>query len=291
MQGGSAWWEGKLENDYINFYKLAVDYNFVDFHKIKLLEGRSFSKEMTTDTQKAYILNKTAVNAIGWEKPLGKLFRHWIEEKGEVIGVVSDFHFQSLHLKIEPLIIAPGRSPSDRAYFSIKIRAEDVPRTLSFIEKKYKEFSPGYPLDISFLDDRLNSTYRTEQKLGMIFTYFTAIAIVIACLGLFGLGAFTAEKRTKEIGVRKVLGASASGIILLLSKEFMKWVILAAVIALPMAWYAMSRWLENFAYRTRIGLEVIILAFISALIISFVSVGYKSYKAATTNPVDLLRHE
>jgi putative ABC transport system permease protein len=291
MQGGSAWWEGKLEDDYINFYKLAVDYNFFDFHKIKLLEGRSFSKEMTTDTHKAYILNKTAVNAIGWEKPLGKLFRHWIEEKGEVIGVVSDFHFQSLHLKIEPLIIAPGRFPSDRAYFSIKIRAEDVPGTLSFIEKKYKEFSPGYPFDWSFLDDRLNSTYRTEQKLGMIFTYFTAIAIVIACLGLFGLGAFTAEKRTKEIGIRKVLGASASGIIFLLSKEFMKWVILAAVIALPMAWYAMSWWLENFAYRTRIGLEVIILAFITALIISFVSVGYKSYKAATANPVDSLRYE
>ena len=291
MNGGGAWWEGKQEDDYINFYRLAVDYNFFDFHKIELLEGRNFSKKMATDSQKAYILNKTAIDTIGWDKPLGKLFRHWSRENGEIIGVISDFHFQSLHLKIEPLIITPGRNLNDRAFLSIKIRTEDMPATLSFVEKKYKEFSPGYPINMSFLDDRLNSTYRTEQRLGLIFTYFTVIAIVIACLGLFGLGAFTAEKRTKEIGIRKVLGASAAKIIFLLSKEFIKRVILAAVIAIPLAWYAMSQWLENFAYRTRIGLEMIILALVTALIISVVSVGYKSYKAAAANPVDSLRYE
>ena len=291
MAGGGAWWEGKEENDYINFYRLAVDYNFLDFHKIELLQGRNFSKKMATDVQKAYILNNTAVNTIGWKSPLGKLFRHWSYENGAVIGVCSDFHFQSLHLKIEPLVINLAREFHEKAYFSVKIITGNVPATLDFIEKKYKEFSPGYPFDWAFLDDRLNSVYRSEQKLGMIFICFTGIAIVIACLGLFGLGAFTAEKRTKEIGIRKVLGASASGIVFLLAREFMKWVILAAVIALPLAWYAMSRWLENFAYRTRIGPEVIILAFITALLISFVSVGYKSYKAATSNPVDSLRHE
>jgi putative ABC transport system permease protein len=291
MAGGGAWWEGKEENDDINFYRLAVDYNFLDFCKIELLEGRNFSKQMATDIQEAYILNKTAVDTIGWEKPLGKWFRQWSDDNGAVIGVSSDFHFQSLHLKIEPLVINLAREFYERAYFSIKIGTEDVHGTLDFVEKKYKEFSPGYPFDWSFLDDRLNSVYRSERKLGVIFICFTAIAIAIACLGLFGLGAFTAEKRTKEIGIRKVLGASISGIVFLLARELMKWVILAAVIAIPIAWYAMSRWLENFAYRTRIGLEVIFLAFITALLISFVSVGYKSYKAATADPVDSLRYE
>ena len=244
-----------------------------------------------TDPLQAYILNQTAVDAIGWDEPLGKAFNQWQEKNGAVIGVVPDFHFQSLHLKIEPLVITLTRQDRDRSYFSAKIKTEDVTGTIAFIENKFKEFSPGYPFAWAFLDDRLNSTYRVEQKLGKIFMYFTCIAIVIACLGLFGLGAFTTEKRTKEIGIRRILGASTPRIIFLLSKEFLKWVIFAAVIALPAASYAMSRWLENFAYRIRISPEVIILAFIASILISFVAVGYKSYRAASANPATTLRNE
>ncbi|MFC1724479.1 ABC transporter permease [candidate division KSB1 bacterium] len=289
--GGGGWWEGKQEDDYTNFYRLFADYNFFEFYNIKLLEGRSFSPEIVTDQGKAYILNRAAVNAIGWDRPLGKKFRQWESEEGIVIGVADDFHFQSLRLKIEPLVITLARTGNDKSYFSAKIKPDDIPGTISFIEEKYKEFSPNYPFNFSFLDDRLDRLYRTDQRLGMIFTCFTAIAIIIASLGLFGLGAFTAEKRTKEIGIRKVLGASVSSVVYMLSKEFIRWVILAAVIALPLAWYAINRWLENFAYKTTIGIDVFITALLFALFISFISVGYKSVKAGNSNPVESLKNE
>ena len=289
--GGSGWWEGKQENENINFYRLFVDDNFFDFYGIRLLEGRFFSREMATDQDEAFILNETAVKSIGWVKPLGKLFRHWTQKKGEVIGVVDDFHFQSLRLHIESLVITLHSDSSSRSYFSVKLKAGDVFNTLKFIEAKYKEFSPGYPFSYSFLDDRLNDIYLTERRLGLIFSSFTGIAIIVSCLGLFGLGSFTAEKRTKEIGIRKVLGASIFKIVFMLSKEFIRWIILAAAAAVPIAWYAMNKWLDNFAYRINIRVNIFVLAFFIALLISFLSVGYKSYKAAAANPVNCLRDE
>lgn len=291
MGGGGAWWEGKQEDEDINFYRLAVDYNFFEFFQIHLLKGRAFLPEMTTDIGQAYILNETAVNIIGWQDPLGKAFNQWAEEEGQVIGIVDDFHFQSLRLQIEPLIITLGRETNDRRYFSIKVRSDDIPGTLDFIEKQYKNFSPGYPFNLTFLDERLDQLYQTDQKMGTIFTYFTTIAIVIATLGLFGLGSFTAEKRTKEIGVRKVLGASTWSVVFMLSAEFIKWVSLAALVAIPISYYAMHEWLENFAYRTRMGIEVFALATLLALIIAVLSVSYQSFKAANANPVESLRYE
>jgi putative ABC transport system permease protein len=205
-----------------------------------------------------------------------------------VIGVVDNFHFQSLRLKIEPLVITLGQSPR---IISVKIGAKEIPATLNFMENTYKKFSGGYSFDFSFLDDRLDNLYRTDYRLGQIFTFFTGIAILIACLGLFGLGSFTAAKRTKEIGIRKVLGASVSRILFMLSKDFLRLVFVAAFIGIPLSWYLMNRWLDNFAYRISIEAELFLFAFILALFISFISIGYKSYRAAVTHPINCLRDE
>ena len=290
---GSAEWEGETEDDDIIFYTTFVDYNFLDFYGIKLLEGRNFSKEITSDVGKAYILNKTAVETIGWEDPVGKRFRRREKELGVVIGVVDDFHFQEFRSKVQPLVIK--RIDSNRAWtvgcFSIKISSEDIPGTLSFIEEKYKEFSSDYPFTYSFLDEKIDRMYRSEQRLGKSFVYFTVLAVFIACLGLFGLAAFAAEQRTKEIGIRKVMGASVSNIILKLSLEFVKWVILANIIAFPVGYFGMNKWLQNFAYKIDIGIWTFILSGTLASIIALITVIHQVFKAATANPVDSLRYE
>jgi putative ABC transport system permease protein len=289
--GGNAYWEGKTQDEDINFYKAHVDYNYLDFYGLKLLEGRNFSKEHTTDVKKAYILNKTAVDAIGWEDPVGRGFRMW--EDGTVIGVVDDFHFHELRHKIKPLVI--GLIDPDISWtmgcFSIKISHEDIPGTLTFIEKKYKEFSHEYPFTYSFLDDRIDRMYRSEQRLGRSFAYFTIIAIFIACLGLFGLALFTTEQRTKEIGIRKVMGASVFSIAFLLSKQFTRWVLIANIISWPIAYYAMNRWLQSFAYRTNLNVWFLIFSALATLAIALLTISYQSVKTALANPIESLRYE
>lgn len=291
VSGGGAEWEGKTEDDDINFYQTYVDYNYLEFYGMKLLEGRNFEKDITTDVEKAYILNRTAVDAIGWEDPVGKGFQRGAE--GAVIGVVGDFHFQEFRSKIQPLII--GLIDSNRAWtvgcFSIKITSEDIPGTVTFIEEKYKEFSQDYPFTYSFLDDRVDRMYRSEQRLGKSFVYFTVLAVFIACLGLSGLAAFAAEQRTKEIGIRKVMGASVPNIFLKLSLEFVKWVILASIIAFPVGYFVMIKWLQNFAYKIDIGIWTFILSGTFAFFIALITVIYQTFKAAAANPIDSLRYE
>jgi len=292
-----ARWEGLAEGEEGHLtYGAEVNYNFLDFFEIELIEGRNFSKEFTTDTSQAFILNETAVKITGWNEPIGKKYSLWGRE-GLVIGVIKDFHNTSLHLKVEPMALwltSPNipnilnRTIND---FAIKISSDDIPGTLAFIEDKFKEYSPDYPFNYSFLDERVDRIYRSEQRLGQIFSYFTFIAIFISCLGLFGLASFTAEQRTKEIGIRKVLGASVSGIIMLLSRNFVKWVLAANVLAIPIAYIAMNRWLQNFAYRTHIGIWTFVISVAMALMIALISVSYQSVKAATANPVDSLRYE
>lgn len=288
MMGGGAEWEGKEETDYINFYRLSVDENFFQFFNIQQVEGRLFHKEMITDKKRAYVLNRAAVRAIGWEQPIGKGFKQW--EEGEVVGVVDDFHFQSLRLNIEPLVISMG-DEFDIRYISVKAHTDGLRGSLAFIEDTFKTFSHGYPFEFSFLDERLNDLYRTDRRLGVIFTIFTCIAVFIAGMGLFGLGSFSVVKRTKEIGIRKVLGATVSRIVLMLSREFIRWVIMAAVVAFPLGYLAMHQWLQNFAYKIPIRIDVFFLTFSAAICIAFLSIGYRSTKAALSNPVDSLRSE
>jgi hypothetical protein len=286
----SARWEGLAEGEEGPLtYSADVNYNFLDFFNIELIEGRNFSKEFSTDISQAIILNETAVRATGWENPIGKKFR--VFRDGVVIGVIKNFHNTSLHLKVEPMALRLTRPNRSIGYFAVKISSDDIPGILAFIEDKFKEHSPDYPFNYSFLDERVDRMYRSEQRLGQIFNYFTLIAILISCLGLFGLASYTIEQRTREIGIRKVLGASIFGILMLISREFMKWVLTANVLAIPIAYIAMNLWLQNFAYRIHIGIWTFVISVAMALMIALISVSYQSAKAATANPVDSLRYE
>ncbi len=286
---GDTTWDGMEEGTDLQVYLLEADHDFIDVFGIELVEGRNFSREFPADSQ-AYILNETARRIFGWEKALGKRFG--IGRKvgaGPVIGVVKDFHFLSLHQEMQPLAI--HLTENRMSYLSVKISAENIPRIIGFLKEKWNKFSPNHPFDYFFLDDDFEKMYRSEMRLGKIFASFTALAVFIACLGLFGLASFTSEQRTKEIGVRKVLGASVSNIVILLSKEFSKWVCMASLIAWPVAYFFMSRWLQSFAYRTSMGVWMFLLATMLALFVAMATVSFKAVKAAIANPVDALRYE
>jgi len=260
---------------------------------IKIVQGRNFSKEFPTDPEEAVIINEAAVRKLGWhDNPIDKeieAFTSMTERRGyRVIGVVQDYHFQSLHEEIQPLILYNTR-PFSR--LSVRIRPENVQETIGFLESKWAEFDSQYPFEYAFVDDEFDELYRTEKRMGQLFGYFTALAILIGCLGLFGLASFTAEQRTKEIGIRKTLGASVPGIILLMVREFTKWVLLAVVIAWPVGYLVMRSWLQNFFYRTGLGFNLFLLAALLALVISVLTVSYQAIKAAVANPIESLRYE
>ncbi|MGH7493576.1 MAG: ABC transporter permease [bacterium] len=272
---------------------LFVDHDFPKMLGMEVVAGRNFSKNFPSDEHSAFLLNETAVKEFGWDDPIGKQFA-WIlpdsvVKSGTVIGVLKDFHIKPLHERIEPLVlfIRPGRLN----YIYARVAPVDVPATLAIIEKHWQAVYPEYPFEYTFLDDDVNRLYQSEQQLAQIFGYFAGLAILIAGLGLFGLAAFTAEQRTREIGVRKVLGASVPGIVALLSKDFLKLALIAFAVASPIAYFAMNRWLQDFAYRIQIGIETFLLAGVLALMIAWLTVSYQSIKAALANPVEALRHE
>jgi len=286
-------WEGKPEDKRIFMSIHSVDFDYQKIFDIKMAQGRYFSRDHPTDISDGIIINETAAKIMGMESPLGQRISCWIpfdpQRSGTIIGVVKDFHFRSLHEKINPLVlvIAPGWFTD--AY--IRIKPENVPETLAFLEKTLTGFAPDFPLEYSFLDEDIDNLYKTEQRIGNFVRYGTFLAIFIACLGLFGLASFTAEKRTKEIGIRKVLGASVSGIALLLTKEFMKWVILANLIAWPIAYYVMSRWLQNFAYHVNIRIWTFLLSAALVLVTALITISFQAVKTATSNPIESLRYE
>jgi len=285
--------EGFGKNSNLKIANMRVDYDFLETLGIEIKEGRNFSKEFATDASEAFILNEAAVEKMGWESPLGKQLE-WLpgpgrSKRGTVIGIIKDFHFESLHQRIEPLVLHIW--PQSFSYFLVRIRPTSIKGTLSFIKNKWEEFAPNYPLVYSFLDEDSDKLYKSEQRLGKIFVYFSALSIFIACLGLFGLTLFAAEQRTKEIGIRKVLGASVPRIVFLLSKEFTKWVLLANIIAWPIAYYAMSRWLQNFAYRISIEPWIFVLAAALSFVVALLTVSYQAIKAALANPAEALRYE
>ncbi len=274
---------------------LAADYDFIPTYGVHIVAGRNFSRAYSMDTTN-FILNEASVKAVGWKSPqdaIGKDFKYG-DTKGHVIGVIGDFHFESLRQKIVPIILenAPVTSSDSRFNsLSIKVAGNNIPGALAAVEKIWKKYLPEIPYEYTFLDDRFTQLYQAEQRQGTIFTVFACIAIFIACLGLFGLSAFAITQRVKEIGVRKVLGANVSSIVTLLSKDFLKLVLVAAIIAFPVAWYAMTHWLQDFAYRINIHWWVFVLAAILALIVALVTVSFQAIKAAVANPVKSLRTE
>ncbi len=269
----------------------SIDHEYANLLGLEMAAGRSFSREFGADSS-AYVINESAVGLFGWQKPeqaIGQRLRREDAVEGEIIGVVKNFNFTSLRQEIEPLVMLADPSAYNLAF--VKLAAGDIPATLEFIEQNYRTFFPGHPYQSSFLEQTLENQYRAEIQLGKIFTYFASLAILIACLGLFGLSSFSAEQHTKEIGVRKVLGASVSSIIVLLSKEFSRLVLVAFVVGCPLAYYCMSRWLSDFAYRIVISPPTFLLAGALALGIALISVSYNAIRAALTNPVESLRYE
>jgi len=269
-----------------------VDHDYIKTLEIKIVSGRDFSREHATD-KSAALVNQRAVQHFGWDDPLGKRVQKFATVGGRpkvysIIGVMEDFHFESLHDSITPLILYLGRSTG---LMSFRIKTEDISGTIALLRKKWNEFLPGEPFAYSFLDERFFNIYMAEQKIGKIFGVFSGLAIFISCLGLFGLAAFMAEKRTKEIGIRKVLGASVPNIIRLMVKEFVILVGIANLIAWPIAYFIMRSWLQDFAYRISLGIHLFVLAGLVALLIALTTVVYQAVKAAIANPVNSLRYE
>jgi putative ABC transport system permease protein len=280
-------WPGRPDSVEIRMYVLEADYDFIGLYGLKLARGRNFSREYPSDAGGAFLINESARIALGWDDPVGRELS-W-GRIGEIVGVTKDYHMHSLHLPIMPLLIS--LNPEASRYISVKISGKNIPATLAFIRKTWERFEPDYPFEYSSFDEIFDRAYSTEQRLGKIFSAFAGLAILIACLGLLGLASFTAEQKTKEIGIRKVLGASTSGVIALLSREFMKWVVLADFIAWPIGYFAMSSWLRNFAYRTSLTVPMFLGAGLAAFAIAAAVITAQTFRAAAANPVESIRYE
>ena len=282
-------------DDIFSLTFIRSEHEFIDTYGFQLIKGRRFSREFGTDLDSAAVLNKAAVRELGYtiEEVIDRKLLMAVSESEftefSVIGVVDDFHFKSLHRTIEPMILMVG--PDRTRVISVRALPGDMRETLAFIEEKWAEIFPGEEFNYSFLDQRIALLYASEGRMRDIFLIFSGLSIFVACLGLFGLAAFTAEERTKEIGVRKVLGASSANILLLLSREFTKWVIAANLIAWPVAYFVMNRWLQNFAYRTSPGIWPFLLSAVLALAIALLTVSAQSIRAALADPIDSLRYE
>jgi len=290
-QNASVMSGGSMQPIKIDLKYITTDYGFIPTYGLQLAAGRNFSKEFGTDTAN-FIINESAVNQLGWQTPQNALNKDikYGNTTGKVIGVVKDFHFESLHQKIIPMIFF---MPAQQFYgkISVKVDGNNTQQAVNTLATTWQNYLPQTPFDYKFLDKKFDALYRSEQQQGSLFTVFSCIAIFIACLGLFGLSAFTINQRIKEIGVRKVLGASVPQIVAELSKDFLKLVIVAAVIALPIAWFSMNKWLLDFAFRITISWWILAVAGVIALIIAFVTISFQSVKAALANPVKSLRSE
>ncbi|MFL5741293.1 MAG: ABC transporter permease [Flavisolibacter sp.] len=277
------------------------DYDYLKTLGLRLIAGRDFSRDMSTDERQAFIINETAVKELGFgspEKAIGKTLR-WKEwaptdslhpfKEGKVIGIVQDFHYKSLHEKLITSVIQ--LYPKEQYKIAAKLRAGSTKAAISYINSLWKQFAPAYPLDYQFMDESYGKMYLSEEKLSSLLWIFAIMAIAVGCMGLFGLAAFTAEQKTKEIGIRKVLGANLFHIVGLLSKNFLIMVTLASLIALPIAWWAMNNWLNDFPYRIALSWWVFALAVVAALLIAMITVSFQSIRAAIVNPVRSLRSE
>lgn len=281
--------KGDLQIANLDLY--FVDFDYINQFKIKMVAGRGFSKDFATDTTQAMVLNEAAVKMFGYKSPqqaIGKRFKQWGRE-GKIIGVAKDFHFRSLQQPIKPLSMRI--EPGGCNLVTANVSATNVTATLNAIENKWKTLIPNRPFSYYFLDEFFDKQYRSEERFGKLFLNFAVLAIFISCLGLLGLASYSTIQRTKEIGIRKVLGASTSNIVNLLSKDFLKLVAVSALIAFPIAWFAMHKWLEDFAYRIGVSWWVFLAAGILATLIALFTISFQAIRAAIANPVKSLRTE
>ncbi|MGA9291718.1 MAG: FtsX-like permease family protein, partial [Ignavibacteriaceae bacterium] len=273
---------------------LPVDYNYLNTYQLKLADGRYFSKNISSDTS-AIILNEAAVKKLNFKNPLNSELLTSLENENnavplKIIGVVKDFHLQTFKDEIRPAALILLNTP-EADFLSVKISSNDMQNTIKYLSAKWKEFGQIKPMEYSFFDDNFNELYKSEIQSEKVFTIFALLAVVIACLGLLGLTAFTAEQRKKEIGIRKVLGATVANIVAMLSKEYLLLIAAANLIAWPVSYYIMNMWLEDFAYKTDISLGVFLVSGLLVLVIALITVSFQAINAAVSNPVNSIRYE
>jgi len=272
----------------------VCDYDFLDTLKLELVQGRFFSRDFITDSHAA-VLNEKTVELLGWDDPIGKKINNWARNRGNftVIGVIKDYHYESLHQEIRPmaLFLSGGYYTNVESSISVRLNTENISETIKYAGNTWNDFAHNMPFEYSFLDEDYDNLYINEKQTRKLFSIFSFLAIFIACLGLFGLASFIADQKTKEIGIRKVLGASVPGIVKVLNKRFVKWVLIANFTAWPIAWFMMNKWLQNFAYRIELSWWMFILAAVLALLVALITVSFQTVKAALKNPIDSLRYE
>lgn len=284
-------WEGKERGNKLHIIINQVDHNFIPTFSIEMAEGRNFSINRPGDSSN-YILNETAIRLMKIEDPIGKRCSMWGTE-GQIIGVMKDFNFKSLHKEIEPLLffISVPQINKMFGYIFFKLEGRNIRNTIKVIESTWKEVNPSFPLDYKFLDEEYEKLYITESRMRSLFTIFAALAVFLSCLGLYGLSSFMAENRTREIGIRKALGARLWQIITLFSLDALKWILISNLIAWPIAWYYTKQWLNNFAYKTDINLWIFILTGFIILLIAIITLSFQAQKAARINPATTIKYE
>jgi putative ABC transport system permease protein len=272
----------------------VCDYDLDKVLKLEIVEGRFFSRDFESDSN-AIIINERTADLLGWKDPINKEINNWSSERGvfSVIGIVKDFHYESLHQEIRPfaLFLSGGYYKRVQSSIAIRLESESINESIDFVENNWAKFTSETPFEYSFLDENFNALYANEIQTRKLFTIFSILAIFIACLGLFGLASFIAEQKTKEIGIRKVLGASTTQVVRMLNSRFVKWVLISSFIALPAAWIAMEGWLRNFAYRIDLSWWMFVLSAGMAFAVAILIVSFESIKAAFKNPVDSLKYE
>jgi putative ABC transport system permease protein len=288
---GFGVWDGKPAEKNISVFKNGLGTNFIDFYDLKIVSGRGFSRDFSADSAESYVINQTAVKMIGWDNPVGKRFSFDGSETGIVIGVVKDFNFQSLHLAVEPLALSllGGKEFSGTQCISVRVNPGRLHDTRLFIEKKLKKLSPHYLNPVSVLSDEIDAMYSSERKLSIIFIFSTILAVLLTCLGQYSLTSYTTKSRTKEIVIRKVMGLQPSGIMVLLTTDMARWILVSIFIAWPLAYFLMTRWLQNFAVHIRIGAGVFIYSLLITLLISFIAISYHVIKLSRVNPAEKIR--
>jgi putative ABC transport system permease protein len=285
-QTGDNEWKGKAEGQTMMVHPVAIDKDFIPFFKMQMAEGSNFTDAVSDSTH--FILNEAAVKETGIKEPIGKPFRMW-KTKGTIIGVIKDFHFASMRQKIGPAVFY--YQPHDSRLVYVRTKPGESEKAVAAAAAQWKQYGRGYAFKYNFLDEQFDAMYASEQRTGVLSRIFSIIAILISCLGLLGLATYTAQVRTREIGVRKVLGASVADILRLLGSDFMRLVLLGIVIAAPLAWYLMSRWLEDFAYKIQLHWSLFLLAGFIGVAVALITISFQAVRAAVVNPVKSLRSE